>query len=78
MTHTIQVAIDRDACTQCQICWDVCPAVFSENEDDGSSQIIGIYQINGNPAQGEVPAEHKDCAIEAAEGCPVDIIEIKS
>ena len=73
----MKVRIDRDECIACATCWEVCPEVFEENLDDGLSQIVGQYRVDGGLAQGEVP-ESENCVRDAADDCPVDIIHIES
>jgi len=70
------VTIDRDGCTSCALCWDACPAVFAENDDDGLSEIVSAYRVDGDNAKGGVPEEHADCVQEAADGCPVEVISV--
>ena len=55
----------NDSCTGCGLCVDACPAVF-ELDDDSMAKVL----------LAEVPAEHADACREAAEGCPVEAIEI--
>ena len=73
----MKVKIDREACTLCAVCWETCPDVFEENPDDGTSQIVEKYRIDGQLDQGEIPDELSECATQAANGCPVEIIHIK-
>jgi ferredoxin len=73
----MKVRIDREECIACATCWEVCPEVFEENLDDGLSQIVEQYRVDGNLAQGEVP-ETESCADDAAADCPVDIIHVES
>lgn len=73
----MKVTIDREECTSCALCWDACPEVFEENEDDGFSQIVEKFRVDGKPDTGEVPDDLTDCATEAAESCPVEIIEVQ-
>ncbi len=73
----MKVTIERDECTMCALCWETCPDVFEENQDDGFSQIVEEYQENGELDKGEVPDSLSDCVNEAAEECPVDIIHVE-
>jgi ferredoxin len=75
MAEMVTVTIDRDACIECGVCWSTCPEVF-EAGDDGLSQIVDEYRVGGDLAEGEVPADMEDCAVEGADGCPVAIIHI--
>lgn len=76
MGETFQVTIDRDECISCAACWDTCPEFFEENLDDGFSQILEQYSVDGDPGRGEAPEGLEDCVTEAAEECPVEIIHI--
>jgi ferredoxin len=60
----MKVKVDRDVCTGCELCVDTCPEVF-EIVDDLAKEKMKV-----------VPEDLEDCAREAAEGCPVEAIEI--
>ena len=62
----MKVSVDRDLCTGCELCVDSCPEVF-EMDDDG----ISCAKME------EIPEDLEDCAREAADGCPVEAIEIE-
>ena len=72
----MKVTIDREECTSCEVCWTECPEVFEENPDDGWSQIVAQYQVDGDPGVGEIP-EVIECVQEAVDSCPVEIIHIE-
>ena len=36
----MKVTIDRMQCVSCGSCWDSCPALFVQNEEDSFSQIV--------------------------------------
>jgi ferredoxin len=72
----MRVRIDRDECISCATCWEDCPEVFEEGPDDGFSQIVEPYRVDGDLALGEVPDEH-DCVHNAAADCPVEIIHVE-
>ena len=73
----MKVTIDRPECTSCAACWDTCPQVFAENADDGYSELLAEFRQEGDLGKGEVPERLRDCAIEAAESCPVEIIHVQ-
>jgi ferredoxin len=73
----MKVTIDRDECTSCEVCWTECPEVFEENPDDGLSQIVEQYQVDGNPGIGNI-SDEIDCVQEAADDCPVEIIHVEA
>ena len=71
----MQVTIEREECISCGACYAECPEVFEENPEDGRSQIVEEYRVNGNPSVGEVPDDLADCVDNAAYACPVEIID---
>ena len=76
MGETFQVTIDRDECIMCGACYAMCPEFFEEDPDDGFSQVIEEYRVDGDPGKGKAPGELEECVTDAAEGCPVEIIHI--
>ena len=73
----MKVTIDRKQCVSCGSCWDTCPALFVQNNDDSFSQIVPEYQEKGDPgASVELPGG-MDCARDAADLCPVTIITVE-
>ena len=62
----MKALLDRENCISCGLCIETCPEVFRMG-DDGVAEVI----------EEEVPAELVDKAVEAEEGCPVSVIEIK-
>jgi ferredoxin len=73
----MKVIIDRASCVSCRTCSDACPLFFEENPKDTFSQIVEKFRLDGNIAQGVPPADMEDCAREAADLCPVQIIRIE-
>jgi ferredoxin len=71
------VTINREECISCESCWTVCPDFFEQNAADTWSQVVKKYQIGGDPAKGEAPAELMDKVKEAADSCPVTVIEVE-
>lgn len=61
----MKASVDQDGCISCGLCVDLCPEVFSFNED-GVSEAI----------EGEIPEEALERAVESRDGCPVDVIDI--
>ncbi|MGI6152561.1 MAG: ferredoxin [Christensenellaceae bacterium] len=61
----MKAEIDRDGCIGCGVCAETCPEVFAMAED-GLAEVIG-----------EVTPGNLEMANEAAQGCPVSVIEIE-
>jgi len=57
--------VDKDTCTGCGLCVDICPAVFEMSGD--------VAAVKADP----VPEGGEDCANEAAESCPVEAIRVE-
>ncbi len=72
----MDITIDREECTSCEVCWNACPEVFQQNDDDSWSEIVDKHRMDGDPSHGEVSEDLADCVREAAEGCPVEIIHV--
>jgi len=70
------VKIGRGACVSCGACWNTCPEVFDQNPCDEYAELVDAYRFGGSRAEGEVPEELAACAREAAELCPVEIIQV--
>ena len=62
----MRAVVDKDLCTGCQLCTEVCPDVFEMGEDD-------LAEAKVNP----VPSDAEDDCREAAEQCPVEAIQIE-
>ena len=72
----MKVSIDHEECIACGACYADCPDFFEE-DDEGMSQVLEAYRVDGNPAVGQVPEDQEDCVREAAESCPVECISIE-
>lgn len=57
--------VDKDTCIGCELCTELCPAVF-KMEDDHSTVIAD-----------PVPTASQDDCRKAQENCPVDAISIE-
>jgi len=62
----MKASVDQDGCIGCELCANVCPSVFSMN-DDSKAQAI----------DGDIPSKNESEAEEARDGCPVSVIDIK-
>jgi ferredoxin len=73
----MRVMVDREECIACGACYEDCPEVFEEDPDDGVSCIVDTYRVDDDPAVGQVPDDLADCVQAAADGCPVEAIQVK-
>ena len=62
----MEVVVDQETCTGCELCVQTCPEVFEMN-DEG----IAVAKTE------VVPPEHEELCREAADGCPVEAISIQ-
>jgi ferredoxin len=62
----MKATVDADACTGCGLCIDACPEVF-EMGDEG----VAVVKVT------EVSPDDEDSCKEAADGCPVEAIQIE-
>lgn len=61
----MKVEIDRDGCIGCGLCAATCPENF-RMDDDGKAEVYA-----------QPDESQEDCAVEAADGCPVGVISTK-
>lgn len=67
----MKVTIDQDGCIACGACEATCSEVFVLEDD--TAGIVEKYRT-GSPTEGEVPDNLSDCAGDAANSCPVQVI----
>ena len=60
-----KVRIDEDECIGCESCVEICPDVFSFNDDTDKAEVI-----DENLAE-------EDCVDEAVASCPVECIFVE-
>jgi len=73
----LTVTIDREECISCGACWSECPEFFEEDEEDGYSQVVEQYRVNGDPSKGQAPDDLESCVRGAADACPSEIIHVE-
>ncbi len=61
----MKAIVDKDLCTGCGLCTEVCPEVFEMKDDTAEAKV--------NP----VPAEAEETCRDAASQCPVEAIKIE-
>jgi ferredoxin len=71
-----KVTIRREECISCEACWTTAPEFFQQNGTDSWSEVAEKYRIGGNNAEGEAPDSLLGKVQEAADSCPVAIIEV--
>lgn len=59
----MKVSVNQEECIGCGVCAQICPEVFTMDDDAGVSKVI-------RPEGG-------DCAQEAADSCPVSCILVE-
>ncbi len=72
----MKIIIERPKCIGCGSCVTVCSKFFNmANDDDGLVDLKGSTQ---NGENFELEVADADCAKEAVEICPVQIIKVES
>lgn len=62
----MKACVDKDACIGCGLCPEICPEIFSM-EDDGLAVAKDI----------EIPGDLLESAQEAEDSCPADAITVE-
>jgi len=62
----MKAIVDKNECTGCSLCIDICPALFKMDTDDKAVAILEV-----------VPKDQESCAKEAKDGCPLVAISIQ-
>ena len=71
----MKISIDQDGCIECGAYEQACSEVFVVESGEKAS-ITKKYQTNGS-AEGKVSDELSGCVQEAADGCPVEVINVE-
>ena len=61
----MRVTVDEEACIGCGLCSETCPEVFELKDDKAIAKME------------EVPEDLVESCREAAEGCPVEAIQVE-
>ena len=61
----MKATVDEETCIGCGLCAETCPEVFEMNDDKARAKMD------------EVPEDLAESCREAAEGCPVEAIQIE-
>lgn len=72
MLEMFKVVVERDRCTSCGSCEDLCPELF-ELDEGGIAHIIGSERVDNKDV---IEMEEETCSLDAAESCPVMIIHV--
>lgn len=67
----------RENCISDMVCVSICPDVFEMSMEDNKSQITSKFRKDGNIAVGVIPEDLYQCALDAANACPVQIIKVE-
>ena len=62
----MKAKVDKDNCSGCAVCVEVCPDVFELGEDNQA-------MVKVDP----IPPEHEEACRDAADQCPTEAIEIE-
>ena len=69
----MRIHIDQEECIECGLCASMCSDVFEQNTGQ-KANIVECYQL-GSAADGEVGEPLRKCVQEAADSCPVNVID---
>ncbi len=70
-----KIVYDRTGCIGAGTCEALDPDDF-ELVEDGLADLKGGEEVSDGVWEKEIPEEQKDAALEAAKGCPVNVIKI--
>jgi ferredoxin len=72
----MKIHIDQDECIECGLCASTCADVFEQKAGEKAS-IVECYRM-GDSSSGEVGEVLRPCVEEAAESCPVQVIDVEA
>ncbi len=76
----MKVWIDQDLCTGDGLCEEICPDIFTL-QDDGIAYVKDSGNICNDPGgsaqMAQVPSELEDAVVEASEECPGECIFVE-
>jgi len=70
----IKIIHERKKCISCGACAMVCPAMFEMSEKDNLATLKNSKESSNDDF--ELETDNADCAKEAANVCPINIIKI--
>lgn len=77
----MKVWIDQDLCTGDGLCEEICPPIFTL-QDDGLAYVKDGDEVMNNPGGSaqmvNVPTDLEDAVVEASEECPGECIFVES
>jgi ferredoxin len=73
-----RVAVNKEVCIGCGVCYSTCPEVF-EPDDEGKSQIVSKYRssLSQSISEGSIDDSVAQCAESARDTCPVQAITVE-
>ncbi|MDA3960930.1 MAG: ferredoxin [Planctomycetota bacterium] len=75
----------EEGCTACDACADACPEVFKVDHDEGTAVVIADARVDGKTStneaekaalKGDLGSAQEESIQDAADGCPVGIIQM--
>lgn len=73
-----KVAVNKETCIACGVCYSLCPQVFEAGEG-GKSVIVAQYRTSDDPSKSEGVIEEDlyDCVETARTSCPTASITVE-
>ncbi len=77
----MKVWIDQDLCTGDGLCEEICPSVFTL-QDDGLAYVRQLDEVFNSPGGSQqmanVPSDQESAVVEASEECPGECIFVET